>query len=370
MKVVPEIPIQKEVHNEEDVTSQPKVLEPATTNPEVTYEIPTSIPFTEELFQDFSVLSPTVTISTPIIIAPCPPVLLSLSQAQTPLFTDSTATTTTSNVETLITVNTSDAGAGALVFSVGHSTPPISPFHQDDPDMIYGADDDEFIEFTYSPFNIRTESDDEAPVTRVQLKAINEKLDLLLQSSKASSSEDYLQPTIKYFFETLTKEHSAKLEKTNKVVDASASVCNDTTEKVDKLITNPRLFMEKFQSSFECNTIKANEVISSLGSTLKTEKAKLEQVRCGPQTDNVELNSFILSKITKLQDELAAENKIMDALVVNTKKLRLVFAMLHRLEGVTELRLIPKQGGEGVKKSKKKTTKPSIKTTVKPKSEN
>lgn len=51
---------------------------------------------------------------------------------------------------------------------------------------------------------------------------------------------------MKPFLETLTKEHSDNLEKTNKVVDASASVCNIATEKVDKLIIDARSFMEKF----------------------------------------------------------------------------------------------------------------------------
>ena len=58
--------------------------------------------------------------------------------------------------------------------------------------------------------------------------------------------------------------------------------------------------MDKFQTSFDSNTAKANEVISGLGSTLKTEKAKLEAIRTGIQNDNVDLNSPISSKITQL----------------------------------------------------------------------
>ncbi|CAI9288312.1 unnamed protein product [Lactuca saligna] len=97
---------------------------------------------------------------------PCPPVSLGVSQVQTLLFTDSIATTTSKTVETPVTVNASDAGAGASGFLVGHSTPPISPFCQDGLDMNYGGDDDNFAGFTYSPLNIWNESDDEAPVTR------------------------------------------------------------------------------------------------------------------------------------------------------------------------------------------------------------
>ncbi|CAI9280099.1 unnamed protein product [Lactuca saligna] len=106
--------------------------------------------------------------------------------------------------------------------------------------------------------------------------------------------------TITSFLDTLTKEHSANLEKTNKEVDTFASVCNETTKNVDKLIKDAHAFMEKFQSSFESNTTKANEVISRLGSTLKIEKAKLEVVRTGLQTDHSEFSSSISYKITKL----------------------------------------------------------------------
>ncbi|CAI9260277.1 unnamed protein product [Lactuca saligna] len=192
-------------------------------------------------------------------------------------------------------------------------------------------------------------SDDEAPVTREQLKAVNEKLDSFLQSSKASSTGYYSQATIKSFLETLTKEHSANLEKMNKAVD---------------------LFV---YSSFESNTAKTNEVISSLGSTLKTEKEKLEVVCTSLQTDYVEFNSSIISKIIKLQDDLAMERKIMDALAIKTEKVKVlivksVFAMINQLEGVPEFGLIPKLRGEDVNQSKKEDPKPSLKTTVKAKS--
>ena len=70
--------------------------------------------------------------------------------------------------------------------------------------------------------------------------------------------------------------------------------------------------------------MKANEVISSLGSTLKIEKAKLEEVRIGLQSDHAEFNSSISSKITKLQDDLAMESKIMDALAAKTEKVKVL----------------------------------------------
>ncbi|CAI9280154.1 unnamed protein product [Lactuca saligna] len=92
--------------------------------------------------------------------------------------------------------------------------------------------------YTFSPFTIRTESDDEAPVTKGQIKAIHEKLDSLLQASNPSSSDDYSQAAVKSILVTLTKEHSSNLEKMNKVVDASATIYNEMTEKVDNLVSD------------------------------------------------------------------------------------------------------------------------------------
>ncbi|CAI9297392.1 unnamed protein product [Lactuca saligna] len=148
----------------------------------------------------------------------------------------------------------------------------------------------DFTGFTYSPFNIRTESDDEAPVMRGQLKAIHEKLDSLLHASKPSPTDDYSQATINFLRETLTK-HSANLERMKKAVNAFATVCNSTTKKVDKLISEATAFMEKFQTSFESNTAKANKVISSLGSSIKIEKAKLQVVCTGLKSNYDEFQS-------------------------------------------------------------------------------
>ncbi|CAI9302755.1 unnamed protein product [Lactuca saligna] len=265
---------------------------------------------TTSQLKNVSIPSPTSTVSKPISIAPCPPVTLGVSQPPS-IFTDSTTTPTTS-IEPPATVNASNVGARASGFTTGHITPPISPLRQNDPDMIYG--------------------DDEAPITKGMLKVIHEKLDSLLHYSKASSTDDSSQATVKSLLETLTKEHSANLEKTNKAVDASTTVCNNSTKKVDKIIIDARVFMEKFQSSFELNTAKADEVISSLGCTLKTEKAKLQKVCTGLQTNHAQFNSSISLQISKLQDDLEMERKIMDSLAIKTEKVKVLTVKFKNTE--------------------------------------
>ncbi|CAI9295633.1 unnamed protein product [Lactuca saligna] len=277
-------------------TLQPENSQPISTNPEVTIHLPISVPISTDFIETVSIPYPTTNISIPISIASCPPVSLGVLQP-TPIFTDSTTTPSTT-IKRPVSVNASDAGARASGFTTGHSTPLISPLRQNDLDMIVG-DDEDFARFTYSLFNIRTKSDDEAPITRGKINAIDEKLDSLLHVSKASSTDDYSQATIKSLLETLMKEHSTNLEKMNKVVDASA---------------------------------KANEVISSLGSTLKTEKEKLQEVCTGLKSDHDEFQSSISLQIYKLQDDLIMEREIMDALAVKTKKVKVLTVKLENVE--------------------------------------
>ncbi|CAI9294098.1 unnamed protein product [Lactuca saligna] len=78
--------------------------------------------------------------------------------------------------------------------------------------------------------------------------------------------------------ETLSKEHVVILTKSNKDVEDSKKTCKDTTEKVEKLLSEVTTFMGTFQSSFESNTTNVNKLISSLVATLHTEKASLEKL--------------------------------------------------------------------------------------------
>ncbi|CAI9282029.1 unnamed protein product [Lactuca saligna] len=112
---------------------------------------------------------------------------------------------------------------------------------------------------------------------------------------------------------------------------------------------------------------------------LKTEKVKVLTVNL----DNVEkhvndllsekvaMKSYIAEVIGMLSDIIETRDSMITITVKKhlAKKLRLVFAMLNRLEGVPESGSIPKQGGEGVPHSKNKNTKPSVKQTVKSESE-
>ncbi|CAI9276875.1 unnamed protein product [Lactuca saligna] len=70
----------------------------------------------------------------------------------------------------------------------------------------------------------------------------------------------------------------------------------------------------------------------------KTEKLNLEKIRTGLQQNHASFQISLTFQITKIQDDLAMEDKFMDALAKMTKK------------GIFSLSSEHKQGGEGASK--------------------
>ncbi|CAI9274444.1 unnamed protein product [Lactuca saligna] len=86
----------------------------------------------------------------------------------------------------VVSINISNTGAKTPGFSTDVS-PPISPFRTNDLDIIFGDDNNRNLGgFTCSPFQIRTESEDEDNVTKGKLKSLHEKIDqlILLKSAR------------------------------------------------------------------------------------------------------------------------------------------------------------------------------------------
>nr|KAJ0218999.1 hypothetical protein LSAT_V11C300141000 [Lactuca sativa] len=215
--------------------------------------------------------SPKTTTSIPITIAPWPPQVSSSPPTtipiSIPIFTDFTIPPKTS-VATVSSVNVSDTRATSSGFST-HVSPPISPIRTDDPNMIFGEDDDDLGRFTYSPFQIQTQRKDEATMSQGQLRSLHEKIDQLLLASKSSSSKSESQ-----------KENVANATTMSKAVSDSAEVCKPTTEKVDKLIADTIEFMEDYKNAYNSNT-----AIHNVGALFKEEKANFVQLRKDFHTD-------------------------------------------------------------------------------------
>ncbi|CAI9281359.1 unnamed protein product [Lactuca saligna] len=254
-----------------------------------------------------------------ITISPWPPPISTPPQATIPLsvpiFTESTPPSTISATP-VVSVNASDAGAGISGFTTTHVSPPISPCRTDNPYMIYGDGEDDLQGCTFSPVTIRSEVDDDTPVTKGQLQAIHDKLDSLLQASKPS--DDYSQASVKTILETLTKEHSSNIEKMTTAMDEST----------------------------KSNTTAANEDISSLSTSLKFERANFKDIRTGLK-EKATMKSCVYDVTALLSDLIEAMYQMISLNVRKHlgEKLRHVFAILHRLEGYSESSSIPKQGG-------------------------
>ncbi|CAI9296982.1 unnamed protein product [Lactuca saligna] len=155
-----------------------------------------------------------------------------------------------------------------------------------------------------------------------QLKSLHEKIDQLLLASKASSFEAYSITTIKSFSERIMKEHAENDAKLNREVSESADVCKSTTEKVDKLIFETNTFMENYRTTYNNNTTSVNEALQNLGAMLKTEKITLEKICIGLQQDHASFQTSLTLQISKLQDDLAIESKIIDALPRKIEKVK------------------------------------------------
>lgn len=165
-------------------------------------------------------------------------------------------------------------------------------------------------------------------MTTGQFNALNTKMDSILESTKASYSNDYSQASVKAFFKTLTKEPTSNLALTDNAVADSKNTSKETTKKVDKLFSDIKSFMEEFLSSSERNTTSVDTTINSLVSSLQTEKDALTKVRSYIQTDNSEIQTSISSMIDKLYVDLAHENKIMDELAIKTDRVKVLLVML------------------------------------------
>ncbi|XP_052626913.1 uncharacterized protein LOC128133488 [Lactuca sativa] len=311
----------------------------------------------------------------------------------TPLFSEATTTTTT-GVET----NVTDTGVRS---SVPESTKPLSPTPSTETNTVLGGEDVEFDSFYYSPYRVQSDEDDDAPITKKHIKELNAKLGTLMASS--SSHQPYSM------LDSFVKAHDASISNATAAITASTKVCTDATEKVDKLIQYANIFLESLQGATELNASKVTSSITKLEEAFAAEKQNFATLRQDIQKDNVALLSSLNERFTKLQDDLAMENSLLDELALKTTQLktknlqlsqanhevnqlrserdvvkscvsdvhailsnvlethdpiltisvrrhladkfRPSLGMLSRIEGVSETMVPPKQGGEGLTSS-------------------
>lgn len=142
----------RNANEDTEVSLQPMFLEPIPTQTTTKVSSPI-LTFVLSPNEPFHVPSPlpiptttSVPISTPITISPCPNVSVGVSQPQISVaqYTKSTGTTTTTMSSPPVTINISDMGEGASGVTIGRSSIQISPLHNDDPDIVFADDRDDF----------------------------------------------------------------------------------------------------------------------------------------------------------------------------------------------------------------------------------
>nr|KAJ0211223.1 hypothetical protein LSAT_V11C400209150 [Lactuca sativa] len=209
----------------------------------------------------------------------------------------------------------------------------IPPTPSTETTPILGGEDIEFDSTYFSPYSIQSEDDDDEPITKRHLKAVNDKLDQLLSSS---SNGAYTDAALKALFSLVVAENIASLSAAAKAieastsqcqqaslaVDASTKECKEATAKVDKLVSEAHLFLDSLQAVAAKNATTVNTSVETLQKTLQSECSNLEAACHEIEEANESLRANVNERLTQLEADLAMENQIMDELDRRTAQLK------------------------------------------------
>ncbi|XP_023747862.2 uncharacterized protein LOC111896073 [Lactuca sativa] len=275
-------------------------------------------------------------ISIPVSIPPISPINSSQPfttiPIPTPIFTDTTTTTTTTKPD--FTVPNPPVTEPPVTTEPPPSSKPLSPTPSTETTPILGSEDLEFDSTYFSPFQVQSNDDDDEPVTKRHLKAVNDNLDQLLLSSSYGAYSDV---ALKALFSSVVAEYSATLSAAAKAieastsqcqqaslaVDASTKECKDATTKVDKLVSEAHLFLDSLQVVAAKKAQIVNASVENLQKSLQSERSNLEAARQAIEEANEMLHANVNERLTQLEVDLAMENRIMDELDRRTTQLKL-----------------------------------------------
>ncbi|KAL7587460.1 hypothetical protein Lser_V15G39921 [Lactuca serriola] len=274
----------------------------------------------------------TSTTQIPSTFIPIPP----------PIFTEAT-TTTTADVRT----NVSDTGvhtdapkfnsAPEPTPTTEHTTqpeptttttetpvspPPSSPAHASEGEEPFlGGEDMTFDSVYYSPFQLQSDDDEDAPITKKHLKELHDKIDSLIASSSTSQSS-ISEAAIQKIVDAFSKAHQVSLDSATAAIDASTKACEAATEKVDKLFTDASSLLKSLQENAEATTTKLEPIVNQLANSVASELKSFASLRQTISDDNSAFRTTIEERLFKLEEDLAAENSLMDALARKTTALK------------------------------------------------
>ncbi|KAL7601624.1 hypothetical protein Lser_V15G23907 [Lactuca serriola] len=203
------------------------------------------------------------------------------------------------------------------------SPPPQSPDNASDGDNPFlGGDNMNFDSVYYSPFQVQSDEEDDAPVTKKHLKELNEKVDLLLASSshqQSSLSEAAFQKIVDAF----SRAQHDFVASATAAIEASTKACEAATEKVDKLFSDASILLKSLQESADATKTTLKPIVQQLAKFVSTELTSFATLRQSLSDDNSALRASIDERLAKLQEDLAAENSLMDVLASKTTALKI-----------------------------------------------
>ncbi|KAL7615495.1 hypothetical protein Lser_V15G04566 [Lactuca serriola] len=200
-------------------------------------------------------------------------------------------------------------------------SPPPSPQAAEDEEPFLGGEDMTFDSVYYSPFQVQSDDDDDAPITKKHLKELHNKIDSLIASSSTSQSS-ISEVSIKKIVDAFSKAHQVSLDSATAAIDASTKACEAATEKVDKLFTDASSLLQSLQESTEAAKTKLEPIINQLATSVASELKSFTSLRQTLSDDNSAFKTNIEECLSKFQEDLAAENSLMDALARKTTALK------------------------------------------------
>ncbi|KAL7590743.1 hypothetical protein Lser_V15G39175 [Lactuca serriola] len=208
------------------------------------------------------------------------------------------------------------------------SPPPPSPGHVSDGDNPFlGGENMTFDSVYYSPFQVQSDDDDDAPVTQKHLKELHDKVDLLIGSSSTSQSS-LSEAAIQKLVDAFSRAQQDFVAAATTAIDASTKACQAATEKVDKLFSDASALLKSLQESADATKTMLEPIVHQLATFVSTELKSFASLRQSLTDDNSAFRASIDERLSKLQEDLAAENSLMDVLATKTTALKVKSAQL------------------------------------------
>ncbi|KAL7586079.1 hypothetical protein Lser_V15G41333 [Lactuca serriola] len=202
------------------------------------------------------------------------------------------------------------------------SPSPSSPAQAaEDEEPFFGGEDMTFYSVYYSLFQVQSDDNDDAPVTKRHLKELHDKIDSLIASSSSSQST-FSEASIQKIVDAFSKAHQVSLDSATAAIDASTKACEAATEKVDKLFTDASSLLQSLQENVEATKTKMEPIVNQLATSVALELKSFASLRQTLSADNSAFKTTIEERLAKLQDDLAAENSFMDDLARKTTALK------------------------------------------------